>query len=113
MAGLKTKCDTRPTGPVCIQQDSLWDLYELQQELLSIAKFRLVSIKGPQHLQLVHLWQDLEQTPQFLSPDVIMFPISDELNDVLIGAAQTELTMSTECSLEHSFGYSDEVWLHL
>jgi hypothetical protein len=85
----------------------------LQQELLGIAKFRLVSIKGTQHLQLVHLWQDLEQTPQFLSPNVIVFPVPDELDDVLIGAAKTELIISTECSLQLSLGYSQEVPLLL
>jgi hypothetical protein len=71
--------------------DSLWNLYKLQQEFLSISKLCLVSIKGTQHLQLIYLWQDLEQAPQLLGPNVIVLPIPDELNDVLVGAAQTQL----------------------
>lgn len=64
----------------------LGNLYELQQEFLSISEFSDVSIEGSEHLQLVNFWQKFEQPAQLFSTNIIVATVTDQLDNVLVTA---------------------------
>lgn len=62
----------------------LWHLNKLQEELLGITQLRLVAIEALEHLELVHFRQYLQKSTQFFRADVIVAPLLDQLDYILV-----------------------------